>query len=279
MKIKFYGTAAAEGIPAIFCECDVCKKARERGGKNVRTRSQALVDETILIDFNADTYMHCLHGGLPIEKLHSCIITHAHEDHLYATELLNRGPGMARVVLDDKPFDMYGTAPAMREVRDMINKSRLDDCNRVSANVITPFTPFEVEGYKITPIKAEHDPYTVPVIYAIEKDGKAMLYGHDTGMPTDETFEYIAKNLPKFDLVSLDGTFCDTPSDWYGHMSTHDCKIVRDRLIKSGNADENTVWVINHFSHNCKNALYDDLKPVTDKDGFVLSYDGLEIEF
>lgn len=279
MKIKYYGTAAAEGIPAIFCECDVCKKARERGGRNVRTRSQALINDTILIDFNADTYMHCLIGGLPIEKLHTCIITHAHEDHLYATELLNRGPGMSRIVLDDKPFDMYGTAPAMRQVRDMINKSRLDDCNRVSANVITPFNPFEAEGFKITPIKAEHDPYTVPVIYAIEKEGKAILYAHDTGMLPDETFDYIAKNLPKFDLVSLDGTFCDTPHDWYGHMSSHDCKIFRDKLIENGNADENTVWVINHFSHNCENALYDDLKPIVEKDGFVLSYDGMEIEF
>ena len=278
MKIKFFGTAAAEGIPAIFCEFDVCKKARRLGGKNIRTRSQALIDDTILIDFPADTYMHCL-NGLPIENLHTCIITHAHEDHLYASELLNRGPGMARIVFDDKPFNMYGTAPAMSMVRDAVNLSRLDTCGRVFGTVIQPFEPFEAEGYKITPIKAEHDAYTVPVVYAIEKDGKAMLYGHDTGIFAEETFKYIEKNIPHFDLVSLDCTFCDTPNEWYGHMSIHDCKDVRDRLIKTGCADENTVWVVNHFSHNNKNALYDDLKPAADKDGFILSYDGLEIEF
>ena len=31
MKIQYLGTAAAEGIPAIFCECETCKKTRELG--------------------------------------------------------------------------------------------------------------------------------------------------------------------------------------------------------------------------------------------------------
>ena len=60
MKIQYLGTAAAEGIPAIFCECETCKKTRERGGKNIRTRSQALIDDKILIDLPADTYLHFL---------------------------------------------------------------------------------------------------------------------------------------------------------------------------------------------------------------------------
>ena len=33
MKIKYLGTAAAEGITAVFCECETCKKAIELGGK------------------------------------------------------------------------------------------------------------------------------------------------------------------------------------------------------------------------------------------------------
>ena len=56
MKFRFLGTAAAEGIPALFCECAVCKEAREKGGRHIRTRSQALIDDDLLIDFNADSY-------------------------------------------------------------------------------------------------------------------------------------------------------------------------------------------------------------------------------
>ena len=50
MKIKYLGTAAAEGVPAIFCHCEVCKYAREHKGKDIRTRSQAMIDDSILLE-------------------------------------------------------------------------------------------------------------------------------------------------------------------------------------------------------------------------------------
>ena len=56
MKLQYLGTAAAEGIPAVFCECENCIKSKENGGRNIRTRSQALIDDCILIDFPQDTY-------------------------------------------------------------------------------------------------------------------------------------------------------------------------------------------------------------------------------
>ncbi len=64
MKIRYLGTAAAEGIPAIFCDCEVCRKSRELGGRNFRTRSQAIIDDTLLIDFPSDTYAHFLNYNL-----------------------------------------------------------------------------------------------------------------------------------------------------------------------------------------------------------------------
>ena len=47
MKLQYLGTAAAEGIPAVFCECENCIKSKENGGRNIRTRSQALIDDCI----------------------------------------------------------------------------------------------------------------------------------------------------------------------------------------------------------------------------------------
>ena len=51
MKIKYLGTAAAEGVPAIFCRCEVCRKSKEAGGRNIRTRSQSIIDDRLLLDF------------------------------------------------------------------------------------------------------------------------------------------------------------------------------------------------------------------------------------
>ena len=78
MKIKFLGTAAAEGIPGIFCDCDTCEKARKNGGEFIGTRSQSVVDNKILIDFPPDTYHHILTHGLKLHKIHTLIITHPH---------------------------------------------------------------------------------------------------------------------------------------------------------------------------------------------------------
>ena len=55
MKLKYFGTAAYEGVPSLFCQCESCKRALALGGKNMRTRAQALIDDAILLDFNADT--------------------------------------------------------------------------------------------------------------------------------------------------------------------------------------------------------------------------------
>ncbi len=50
MKLTYLGTAAAEGWPAVFCNCPCCRQARVLGGKDIRTRSQALVNEDLLLD-------------------------------------------------------------------------------------------------------------------------------------------------------------------------------------------------------------------------------------
>ncbi len=53
MKIQYFGTAAAEGSPALFCNCTICEEAKETKGKNIRTRSQMLINDDQLIDFSA----------------------------------------------------------------------------------------------------------------------------------------------------------------------------------------------------------------------------------
>ena len=51
MKLRYLGTAAAEGIPGVFCDCKVCREARTKKGRFIRTRSQLLLEDELLIDF------------------------------------------------------------------------------------------------------------------------------------------------------------------------------------------------------------------------------------
>ena len=87
MRIKYLGTAAYEAVPAPYCRCRVCAESRRTGGRALRSRSQALVDGELLIDFNADTVFHSLLYAIEWEKIGDCLITHSHSDHLYPADL------------------------------------------------------------------------------------------------------------------------------------------------------------------------------------------------
>ena len=47
MKITILGSAAAEAIPNPYCQCSVCCTARQEGGRNVRARSAAIINDDL----------------------------------------------------------------------------------------------------------------------------------------------------------------------------------------------------------------------------------------
>jgi phosphoribosyl 1,2-cyclic phosphate phosphodiesterase len=61
-------------------------------------------------------------------------------------------------------------------------------------------------------------------------------------------------------------------------MGINNDEKTRARLIELGCADESTRFCLNHFSHNGK-ATYDELKPIAEKMGFIVAYDGMTAEF
>jgi hypothetical protein len=109
-----------------------------------------------------------------------------------------------------------------------------------------------------------------------EDGSKILLYLHDTGLLYDDVWEYLENNKIKADFVSLDCTFVTLPGSG-GHLGLDTCKITADMMREKGIADENTVFCVNHFSHN-GGAIYDELVPIAAKDGFLTSYDGMEVE-
>ena len=64
----------------------------------------------------------------------------------------------------------------------------------------------------------------------------------------------------------------------HAHFNLKACVEMKERFIKEGFADDNTIFVLHHFSHN-GGAVYDDFAPLAEKEGFLTSYDGMEIDF
>lgn len=276
MKLQYLGTAAAEGWPALFCTCDACKRAREKGGRNIRTRSQAIIDGKLLIDFPADTYYHFITYNINMPAIASVLVTHSHEDHLYPMEFGNRRDGFSYLDENSAPsLTVYGTRgvlDGMARIRPFVSEKRL------KLKEIKRFETYEIEKYRVTPLAADHDRWSDPVIYIISDGEKTMLYANDTGRFKSETMDYIRESGVRFDYVSLDctgGLYAQYES---GHMATKACAKTKDELVKSGAADEKTVFCLNHFSHNGK-AIYDEIVGPAGDMGFLVSYDGMEIEF
>lgn len=279
MKLRYLGTAAAEGFPGFFCICDTCKRAREAGGRNIRGRSQAIVNEEVLIDFPADTFMRTLNGSLNILPIHHCLITHHHSDHLYTAdlEMLRRGMSVA----GEEVFHMYASKPAADMIKEIIESFELNGI--VELHCVKPFDEFIVlEKYKITVFPADHANDNAKedwcaVFYLIEDGEKTLLYAHDTGYFPESVWDYLEKKRPSLSMVSLDCTGGDLNALTKNHMGLNACKEVRERLEKIGCVTDDTVFYINHFSHNCGHT-YAELVPIASRHGFEVSYDGCEVQ-
>ena len=282
MKICYWGTAAAEGIPGVYCKCAVCQEAREKGERFVRTRSQVLFDDSLMLDFGADTYMHALKYGYNLGDLENVIISHVHSDHFYPIELCFRAKAYSKDV--GAPTLTVHGSPDVKEafgkISDGVNGgvSRVEKEGRVVFNVLEPYKTYKIGEHEVTPMPAVHGTKN-PYVYAIGKDGKNVLMLNDTGLLKPEVIEFLKNQAVKFDLVSYDCTYGagDTEKDWGAgahHMGLVNILQLRDLLINIGICKDTTLHVLTHFSHNGPDAGYADMRKHACKHGFILAYDG-----
>lgn len=275
MEIQYLGTAAAEGLPALFCGCEICEKARKTGGKEVRTRTQSIVDGKILIDFPPDTYTHALNYSLQLGQIEHLLITHSHMDHFFPVELIHRhehfghnAKGMLYVYGNEAVEKAFYDAVLI----DRFKEHPLDEVIRFIR--LKPFADFMADDYHVISIPADHDKRENCLIYIIEREGKCILYGHDTGIKlSDEAWDCIFNY--KYDLISLDATMGRKQSDRY-HMGLADDIAFAAKLEERGCIRPDTVKVINHFSHN-GGMTHEELEVFAKEHGMIAAYDGMTV--
>lgn len=273
MKIKYLGTAAFEGVPSPFCKCRVCVLSRRLGGRNMRSRSQALINDELLMEFNADTVWHFHKYAFDWDGIGDCLITHSHCDHLFEEDAEIAGRDFSH---GHRTLNFYAGRDGYDRLKPYCDKSG-------GGSAVTLLTAGEKvttsTGYVVLPLEADHDKNSSPFIYSVEKDGKKLLYAHDTGYFYESVWERL-KEEGRFDLISLDCTGClGLDGKWRrGHMSFGTDLEITERMRREGIIDGNTKIVVNHFSHN-GGQTYDEMAEEAQKHGVVVSYDGLEIEF
>ena len=280
MKITVLGSGGGEGYPAMFCGCDHCNVARRVGGKSIRTLSQTLINDDLLIDLPADTSLHALRHGLNLGDVANVLITHTHLDHFVPSLTFLRGSIYAHE-LKHEGVGIYGSSDVPRVF------NAIADCYGVNARIrdsislheLAEFNTERVGEYDVTALPAKHAIGTlVAYNYIIERDGKCLIYFHDTGYPNDEIIDFLSERGALADCVMMDATMGTADiKDSEGHMCFEQDKRLARRLVERGIADGHTKFVANHITHN--NAeTHDKVEEIFAGTGIDVSFDGYTFE-
>ncbi|ANX13808.1 carbon-phosphorus lyase [Fictibacillus arsenicus] len=268
MKLHILGTAASEGFPALFCRCEHCLKARQLGGKNIRTRTSAIIDDTIKIDFPPDTLHHVLCDALDLSKIEHLLFTHTHHDHFYPEDLNMRLPGYAHGV--KYPLHIHGNDAALAKCSQTLKKQN----EHVKLHLLKPFQTHQIGDALVTPLLADHNQIETCLLFHIKKGNTSLLYGHDTGWFPDETWIWLENT--KVDIALLDCTNGNL-QEYRNHMNVNAVIETKNRLQQSNVLSDQSKVYVTHFSHNI-GLLHEDLIQIFQPHDIEVAYDGLIIK-
>ncbi len=277
MKLIYLGTAAAEGVPAVFCNCPVCTEARRLKGKNLRTRAQVVFDGELSIDFPPDAYVHAALHDFDLSGIRYLLVTHSHMDHFYASDFVLRG-GVYAHEMTSPTLEIFANAEVLEIYAEQTRREQQKEVkDAIRLHTIHPFERFSFGDYTVLSLAACHSSRE-PMLYYIEKDGKRVLHLHDSGPLPESTWQALGGLEGRLDLINFDCTFVHRET-YAGarHMGLDENMRTFDRLAAMGLADERTKKVITHFSHNSY-PTEEALLRAEREYGVIAAYDGMTLE-
>lgn len=270
MEIKFLGTAASEGIPNPFCNCNVCTQSRQLKGKNRRTRASALIDNSILIDMSPEWACQLERENLTARNIKAVFFTHTHPDHFNVGEFVSRAAGFAQNI--DFPLQVFGNDCAIKGAFNALDGLQGD---RFVFNLLKPFISTSFGEYKVTPVLANHAKMELCYNYLFEKDGKCFFYGLDSGFLPSETFEFLKSK--KIDVAVLECTYAFKEGSRTNNHLNFASLYEEIEILRSQNTlSDNSVIITSHVSHS-SGLLHDDLEALMKEHNIVTAFDGMTV--
>src|SRR3546814_11374830 len=89
MELLICGSGAAESLRALFCDCQVCQTARERGGKELRSRTAYQLGNRLRLGWGPDSAWQGQRFNLRYERPSHLLMNHAHSDPWLVNELIS----------------------------------------------------------------------------------------------------------------------------------------------------------------------------------------------
>jgi len=270
MEIRFLGTAASEGWPGIFCQCDSCRRAYKLGGKDVRTRTSLLINGEYMVDLTPDVYLHKLKYGLDLADVRHLFVTHAHYDHFCPDHFKMRKRPFAHME-GERTLHIYGSEDVGRELSRAIGDP---EGYQIAYHLVNPFEDFTAGEISATAIAADHDRSLTCLNYVLQLEGKTLLIGFDTGFYPEVTMAFLERFT--FDVAIFDCT--NGPLEGRrGHMGIPALIDLKLELFKRGVLREGSKVIATHFSHN-GGLTHRELERRLVPEGVEVAYDGLVLK-
>jgi phosphoribosyl 1,2-cyclic phosphate phosphodiesterase len=253
------------------------------GGKSLRKRSAALINDDLLIDLGPDIMAASQIHGKPLHQVRYCLQTHPHADHLDLSHLLSRSPAYG--VIDAPALEFYASRETLERAAAMFERDLADFSllspeaeRRLNFKVhqIQPLESFRAGPYSVTAFPANHAPGMGAMLYAIEASDTTIFYGTDTAALFERTWQVFRERNMRFDAVILDHTYGPEQlgSD---HLSAIQVAEHAQRMRMEGVLDGQSRVFATHVAHE-GNPPHDDLDAFALKRGYEVAYDGLVLE-
>lgn len=268
MNIKLLGTGGADGVPALYSDSRVSVYARQNGGKDIRSRSSAIIDGTLKIDLGPDTWHQLVSNGLDARDWSALIFTHSDADHFAPDELM-----YTLYPFNDMEFGgftVYANEAICRRILEKFPEWPVEMVMTSSFKSV-----FHGE-YTITPIRAHHLPSEDAQNIIIQDSEKTLLYGTDTGIWDDPTWQTLAGY--KLDCLILECSEGFASTNYDGHLDHEEFTMVLSRLRSMGTVHAGTQIWTTHHSHQ-GDATHAELESYFNPLGVQIGYDGAFIEF
>ncbi len=280
MKIKILGTAAATSMPLVFCNCKICKLAREKGGKDFRKRTCAIINDEMLIDLSPDLCSSASLYDVDLSKIKYLLQTHSHSDHFDGGHFVTRWSEYETKNLEHLDiFCSMGTAQDMNHwikenepLIDIFEEKYKNDMN-YNLHILKHGEDISYNDYIITAIDSKHDSRIEALIYIIEYKNKRILYGTDLLEISKEAWEILDQT--KLDLVILDQTYGRGFNNG-GHLNAEQVIQIINRMKEKDIIDYRTLIYATHISHEGNN-IHNIMEEEASLNGYHIAYDGLEI--
>lgn len=243
-----------------------------------------MIDDDLLIDLGPDLNGACLRFGVDLGDVRWALQTHDHGDHLFPLHATMRAANWAAknaeplewFVNDHAvPIILFGNEKSLPKLDMAIDQPESAALLKITR--ITPWQSLAFGPYEVLSIPANHSSAVSPMLFAIRKLGRSMLYASDTSELPADFWPRVADAGWHFDLVVFDH------NDGFLHpySSTHSGSggvlAEFERMRSVGLVDTSTQLIGTHLAHH-SNTIHEIEAARAQALGYDLAYDGLVVD-